>query len=472
MRRLSSGRKTMRGAIITKIAKSVIARIIRIQATGRQDLEPSNPRTLESFFIIIVLLVFVSPVYSENTFKLKEGAKAQMCVECHKDIQDTLKRPFVHAPLKDGECSGCHNPHTSHHGKLLSDDINSLCTKCHKDVIPETYRSIHGVVAEGNCVRCHDPHASDNKFVLLNKGNQLCFECHKDLGDFIETAEYKHDPVEKKRGCLNCHNPHASEDFNFMLKNDAPSLCTECHRTDEKKFAARHMNYPVGDSRCTSCHSAHGSNKRKIIFDDAHMPVVKKECDKCHEGTASQSPLKVTQEGIALCRECHKKEINEIFKKTKVHSPLVDSTACMHCHSPHASRQKNLLKGKIVNICGECHSDTVELQQISINNPENRNLCKPVQEGNCIDCHSPHSSDSPLLIAEESFSFGTCDKCHEWQTHSTHPIGDDIRDPRNDNIAVDCMSCHIGCGTGNNPDMMQFNSTYLLCIQCHTGYRK
>lgn len=406
-----------------------------------------------------------------NMFKLKPGAKAEVCVECHETLQETLKSLFVHAPVKIGECSGCHNPHTSQHGKLLSDDINSLCRKCHRDVIPEKARSIHKVV-EGNCVNCHDPHASDNKFVLLKKGNDLCFECHKDLGDLVNEAKYKHEPVEKKKGCLNCHNAHASADFDFILKNDATSLCTECHEINEKRFADRHMNYPVADSRCTSCHNSHGSNTRKIMFDDAHIPVVKRECDKCHEGTSSQDPLKSIKVGIELCRECHDETIDKMFSKSQVHWPMVDDTACMHCHSPHASRQKNLLKGTIVNVCGECHSDTVELQKISINNPENKNLCKPVKEGNCMDCHTPHSSDSPLLIAEESVSFGTCAKCHEWQTHSTHPIGEEIIDPRNNNLTVDCLSCHKACGTGNNPDMMHFSSTYILCIQCHAEYRR
>jgi len=485
MRRLPHRGKAMIRILITELNKRVSAKvpgIHRVIGERGKDICTSytleslpagrQARILESFFIVIALLVFVTPSYSENKFKLKKGAKAETCVECHKDLQQTLKSPFVHAPVKLGECSGCHNPHTSQHGKLLSDDINVLCNTCHKDVVPEKARSIHRVVAERNCVSCHDPHASDNKFVLLKKGNDLCFGCHKDIGELVASVEYKHDPVEKKKGCLTCHDAHASTDFNSLLKKDAPSLCTECHRTGEKKFAERHMNYPVADSRCTSCHNAHGSNTRKILFDGAHEPVVKRECDKCHEGPSSQHPLKAIKDGIELCGECHKEAIDKMFRKAQVHWPLVDSTACMHCHSPHAAREKKLVKGTFVNVCGKCHSDTVALQEISIKNPKNRNICKPVKEGNCIDCHTPHSSDSPLLIAEESFSFGTCNKCHEWRSHSTHPIGEKTVDPRNDNLQVDCMSCHKACGTGNKPDMMHFSSTYILCIQCHAGYRR
>ena len=467
--------------MIADIRKKVIAQIMRIQGykgarvqvTEKQYLEPSNPRTLGPFLIIIALLIFVSPAFSENKFKLREGANAKLCLECHDTIEQTLESSFVHFPVENGECSECHNPHTSNHGKLLVDDINSLCQKCHEDVIPEKPRSIHKAVAEGNCVNCHDPHASNNKFMLLKKGNDLCFECHTDLGDSIEMAEFKHEPVVKKKGCLNCHNPHASADFNYMLKNEVPSLCVKCHNTKNKSFASRHMGYPVGDSRCTSCHNAHGSSKRKIIFDDAHEPVARRECEKCHEESASQTPLKLKKVGMELCKNCHSEMINNVFKKNNVHWPLVDNIGCLNCHSPHASKQKKLLAGTLVDVCGKCHPDKIALQKIYINNPKNETIHVPVKEGNCIACHSaPHSSDSTLLIAGNSMSFGSCDKCHEWRAHSTHPIGEKVIDPRNKNRIVDCLSCHRAGGTGNKPKMLHYDSIYSLCIQCHEQYKR
>ena len=421
---------------------------------------------------VISMLMIAAPAYSQNKFKLKKGADSTICIGCHETLQAALNRAYVHEPVKNGECSGCHNPHTSHEGKLLNDNINVLCSGCHKKIIPEKTRSIHKVVIEGNCVSCHDPHASNNQFILVKKGNELCFDCHEDVASFIQTAEFKHEPVEKKKGCLNCHNPHASADFNFLLNKDASVLCKECHRTDEKKFAGRHMNYPVADSQCTSCHNAHGSSKRSIIFDEVHAPVAQKECDKCHEGPSSPTPLKAIKDGIELCKDCHSQMINEIFKKAEVHWPLVDTKGCLHCHNPHASKERKLLNGKVVNMCGQCHADTVRLQEISINNPENTKLCKPVKEGDCISCHAPHSSDGPILAAGKTFSFDTCDKCHEWQTHSTHPIGEKVVDPRNKNLIVDCLSCHKACGTANKPAMMPYDSTYVLCIQCHESYKR
>jgi len=47
------------------------------------------------------------------------GAEGKLCLNCHPDFAEKLKSKFVHTPVKTTECSGCHNPHASRHGKLL-----------------------------------------------------------------------------------------------------------------------------------------------------------------------------------------------------------------------------------------------------------------------------------------------------------------------------------------------------------------
>src|SRR5512138_1749086 len=90
-------------------------------------------------------------------FKLKPGATGKLCLKCHVATQETVKKPFVHTPLKTGDCAGCHNPHTSSHGKLLAEETVNICSLCHTSVIPKDARSAHKVVAEGGCMKCHDP---------------------------------------------------------------------------------------------------------------------------------------------------------------------------------------------------------------------------------------------------------------------------------------------------------------------------
>ena len=413
---------------------------------------------------LMSLLTFAVPAHSKNEFKLKLGAKGQICLKCHETFQKTLKSRYVHPLLKKGECTGCHVPHTSSHQSLLNADKAKLCYNCHKKVLPENARSSHEVVVEGKCETCHDSHGSNNRFILSKSGNELCLDCHKDMSAELSEVRFKHKSIDKGKGCLNCHDPHASAKSNSLLERDAPSLCLKCHQTNKPSFAKKHMNYPVKTADCTSCHNPHGSNNRGAIFDVAHAAVIEGKCTECHQKPTS---LKTKKKTTQLCRGCHQDMVEQTFNKNRVHWPLLDKVGCVNCHDPHATKEQKLLKGSMVNVCGRCHADTVQLQEWSIKNSKDERICEPIKKGNCTACHSPHAADNVLLIREQDISFGLCGRCHEWETHSTHPIGEKFIDIRDKNLSLTCLSCHRACGTGNNPAMLTFSTTHELCIQCH-----
>ena len=409
------------------------------------------------------------PAYSADAFKLKPGARGATCIKCHENFKEILKRTYVHPLLKKGDCTGCHVPHTSSHKGLLIAATTKLCYNCHQDVLPAQRRSAHDDVVKGKCTICHASHGSDNRYILKQSGSELCFDCHQDMSAELSTLRFRHRSLDKGKGCLNCHNPHASTTSNFLLQREPPTLCIKCHEVKKLTFKRTHMDYPVAGSDCTECHNPHGSNKRGMVFDVAHADVVRRRCTVCHQKAPS---LETKQPPSQLCRECHKTMANQTFTKKRVHWPLVDSVSCLHCHGPHATKEQKLLKGPQVQVCGECHADTVELQEASKKNPKNEKLCEPVRTGNCTSCHSPHAADHVLLITEASISFDVCARCHQWETHSTHPIGEKFVDIRDKNLFVTCLSCHRACGTGNNPAMLTFSSTYELCIQCHVERRR
>src|SRR3989304_1449245 len=65
----------------------------------------------------LVLLAIVSTMafslsYSQDKFRLKPGAKGKVCLTCHEAFKEKLKLPFLHTPVKAGDCSDCHNPPT------------------------------------------------------------------------------------------------------------------------------------------------------------------------------------------------------------------------------------------------------------------------------------------------------------------------------------------------------------------------
>jgi len=426
-----------------------------------------------TLFLICVLgsLIVVRAAYPQNKVKLIPGAKGKLCLKCHEKFRETIKNRYVHPLMKKGECTGCHVPHASSHKNLLTDGPTKLCYNCHQKVLPEKANSAHKIVEEGQCNKCHSSHGSNNKFILIKSGNALCLDCHKDINEKINKNRFNHKALKTARGCLNCHDPHSSNNFNNLLTKDAPSLCLGCHKTNKPSFKKKHLNYSVANSNCRSCHSPHGSDKKGILFANVHKPVSEKKCSECHAGPGSSTPLKVKKHGSELCRQCHKTMMDKTFNKKRVHWPLLDNTGCLNCHSPHGAKQKMLLKRPVGKVCGACHIDTIELQKLSIDNPKNEDLCKPVKTGNCIVCHAPHSSDNELLMVK-STSMVLCGECHEWQTHSTHPIGEKIIDQRDKNLTVDCYSCHRSCGTGNNPKMMHYENTYEMCVQCHLERRR
>jgi len=435
-----------------------------------------------SLSLVVFSVLVVSGVYgqNQNKFRLKPGAEGKLCLNCHNDFEVKLKRKFVHTPVKTAECSGCHNPHTSAHGKLLDASPGRICVKCHEKVIPAKAASTHKVAVEGNCVKCHDPHAADNKANLLKAGNELCIGCHKTIGDTIAKIKFKHNPVES--GCLNCHDPHASEKSAHLLKSPVPGLCVECHKPDSPRFVSQHVNYPVAKANCVSCHNPHGSNTAGILFDTVHAPVASKRCNQCHDAATSSTPFKTRRAGFELCRGCHSSMMNETFSKNRVHWPLVDETGCLHCHEAHASSQKKLLKAEEASLCGTCHKDTMEWQvRLAEKQKQEKAALKgrvekgafthePIQNGNCTACHSPHASDSVNLMSQASTIEG-CGACHDWLKHTSHPMGEKVVDPRNKNIKTDCLSCHRSHGTGYR-SMITFPAVTDLCVQCHAKLRR
>jgi len=418
-------------------------------------------RLFPAILIVSVLLAF-SSAESADKFKLKPDARGKNCLNCHVMFKDKLNNPYIHTPVKTGDCTGCHNPHTAAHEKFLSAGIKDICLKCHTKLLPEKAVSTHKPVAEGECMKCHDPHSEKNKFNLKKPGNALCFECHKEMGDLVSKVKFKHSPVEK--GCTNCHSPHASTASVKQLKDQVPGLCLKCHDAKKAVFQNMHMGYPVAGSQCTSCHNPHGSDQRGLLYNRVHSPFAKKMCKECHSQPSSPEPLKLQKTGFELCQKCHSPKINEFFSKNRVHWALLDKKGCLNCHNPHASNQEGLLKKPMMIICGQCHTDTVE----KIKKAESKH--PPVQEGNCTACHSPHSSDQLSLLGEASV-IDVCGQCHDWKQHSMHPIGPKFTDKRNRNLTVTCLSCHRPHGT-EYKRMMFFPNSTDTCTDCHEQLKR
>ena len=410
------------------------------------------------------LLLLLAPVAAgaAPNYKLKSGPISKICIECHDEFNEVLTRRVLHTPVAEGKCAGCHSPHASDYAKMLSAPRGEICQDCHHDLTPETVVSVHPPFAERKCDSCHDPHGTDNRMILFRAGSALCFECHEDLGKKVQSNRFAHKPVTES--CLKCHEPHTSSTSTSLLKKPQPALCLECHKTGGAAFRQKHNNYPVEKGRCTSCHNPHGSDTASILYDNIHPPVAEKKCSECHAKPGAASPFALKDRGFEICQGCHYDTVNDAFNNAHMHWPLLDERGCINCHTPHASPDDSLLKGSLIEVCGSCHADTVARQSRSQTKHD------PVAEGDCVACHSPHGSDN-LFLANEATTPELCGLCHEWQAHSSHPIGEKFVDPRNPNLTVDCLSCHRSHGT-EYEHFLYFETINQMCVQCHAELRR
>src|SRR5215813_8433566 len=402
------------------------------------------------------MLIAATP---QAAMKLRPGAGGKLCLGCHQPFEKTLKKAFVHTPLRGGECIACHNPHASEHGKLLSGEAGAVCARCHERVVPQNAKSVHKPVSEGACLGCHDPHASDNKFELRNRGNEGCATCHASVVEASARAKVGHAPVQQ--GCATCHDPHGSGKASSLLRAAEPELCLSCHRTLN---SAAHAGYPVARAACSGCHDPHGSDRKGMLYASVHKPVADRQCSSCHAEASSKQPLQARLQGIALCRDCHSVQVGRMLDASHVHWPLTDGASCLNCHSPHASKQPGLLSGRQAQVCGSCHADTLTRQEQS---PTKH---VPVRDGSCTSCHEPHASEGALLLRKANVA-QVCQKCHDYGKHSSHPMGENLRDGRNRNLGVDCLSCHRAHGTEFKHMALYATSTE-LCTECHEKFKR
>ena len=385
---------------------------------------------LQYMLIVMVMVLFGSVAYA--------SAK-NVCLQCHE--KSLLQKKFIHQPLSKGECTVCHNPHVAPHEGLLQMSVGKLCYSCHTEEAQSfSVGFVHDPVRRGQCSTCHDPHSSNYNNLLRGTMTDSCFECHTKLKRKYKTT---HKPYAKGQ-CNSCHKSHQAD--NFQLLNDTPEkLCRNCH-TDAEVSGA-HKNYPVKIRGCLSCHNPHGSKQKAMIRDIKHAPF-SKNCKECHKGSGGQ----VRQE---VCLKCHKEIRDDLLTS---HNHLTDSkgNSCINCHSPHAGDTKGLLKNKQTLVCRNCHNDTLRKH-------ENTLFVHKATANNCDNCHAVHGGNQVAMLKGDGNQ--VCLPCHKSQGQFSHPVGEDVIDPRNNQMTT-CVSCHNPHGT-NYKGQLKLSGQEDLCFQCH-----
>lgn len=238
------------------------------------------------------------PHASDFARQLKQDM-ASLCVECHEPVGEIVAHAaFPHgAVTEDDQCANCHEPHGSDMPNILADREVRLCLDCHDEPMDTPHGPIadmktwlqenperHGPIREDNCTLCHQPHGSEHFRILTHdfprkfyspfsiETYELCFHCHEStlvldeythtLTDFRNGARnlhYLHVNRERGRTCRACHEVHAGtkpkriKDFvpfgtwmfpvNFELTANGGKCAPGCHlpRAYDRHQAVTHQ---------------------------------------------------------------------------------------------------------------------------------------------------------------------------------------------------------------------------------------
>lgn len=207
----------------------------------------------------------------------------------HDDIRKLVETsPVVHGAMTTKEsCNACHAGHGSVLPALLAGPEKSLCLSCHHEplsakdgrvitdmasLLKENPRH-HGPIRDGQCSPCHEPHASTRTSLLpqaypdsfyapfdLND-YALCFECHvenlvmaeqgigaSEFRDKDRNLHFVHVNKEfRGRTCRACHEVHASASA-FHMRETVP------FGPSGWEIEVNHMRLPNGGRCAPGCH--------------------------------------------------------------------------------------------------------------------------------------------------------------------------------------------------------------------------
>lgn len=408
------------------------------------------------WFVLLALssMVFVYFVDAQDV-DIKEKIP-DLCYKCHKEVKESLSDGNVHFPFKEGKCMACHNTHAGRFKGLIKENINSLCVSCHEGIKKSLNKSfVHQAVKRGICTDCHLVHSSKYKGLLIVSEKDLCWKCHESIKEQLSKSLI-HIPF-KEGQCSSCHEPHASSEENLMTRSSI-TLCVTCH-SPRCKSGDISITFATQEMDCISCHSGHSSNFSGLLGPYGHKDFLDRNCERCHNPFLSDKKITTRLSGKSHCLDCHKKDTMTL-KLEDVH---VDESkgGCAICHNYHASKKKNLTVRES-KTCIKCHEDT-EKRTILMEKALRSIRCVPVKERRCFECHIPFHSLNPYYFRKDEVL--TCAKCHEAQHKVTHPLGPDVKDPRNDQ-PITCKTCH-SMHSAKADFMLYFDRKRQLCIQCH-----
>jgi predicted CXXCH cytochrome family protein len=243
--------------------------------------------------------------HGANNMRMLKAEAPQLCYTCHEDIETIAETSrYKHSAVTDKDgCLHCHTPHASTIEFELKAAPMSLCESCHDAPVAkadgeliasftaevENKKFLHGPVAQQDCKGCHAVHGSEHFRLLVKdyprlfyapfstENYALCFSCHPeslvltertgDLTDFRNgdlNLHYVHvNKPERGRTCRSCHATHAS---------DLPKHVRETVPYGAWDLPIQFKKTETGGSCQPGCHLAFGYDRQSPVVTETPAP--------------------------------------------------------------------------------------------------------------------------------------------------------------------------------------------------------
>ncbi|MBI5416538.1 hypothetical protein HZA55_01095 [Candidatus Poribacteria bacterium] len=419
------------------------------------------------------------------------------------------KKERANYHLEQMQCADCHGESpkigkdTRETVKLVIEDVNILCDKCHEgqnlhpiainldsskmnipDFLPLSSRDKNK--GKVTCTTCHAVHAQDAHNYLL-RGFPLNT---KDANESILESERGIFFKERKNLCMACH------DKEFLEKNPhnrQTTLCKFCHIQDPKEATdiAETFNRDIV-KLCNFCHS-----KTR----DAHYLAVNPFYDKDLRKEMAEYKI-VLLDGKTVCVSCHdphggsklpyalRENYVKLAEKSRRINPHWTGSFCLSCHEKTDETLGFKFNGDYNAICNWCHESKEARGNIHPvgNVPQIKEGLKmpkeyPLQEGRltCMSCHDVRIQEKlskDEINANPYFLIGgpfkdmneMCFKCHIKKRFSEINAHNQITEEgeiKEDN----CVYCHTSRPGREVEGIEDIDPTIedlsYLCIRCH-----
>jgi len=242
----------------------------------------------------------------------------------------------------------------------------------------------------------------------------------------------------------------ASATVTAALAQDA--TCTKCHDENEARpllsiYQTRHG--VKADARTPSCQGCHGESAKHVAGGKGAGEASRPSPDIVFK---TKFTLNAVAEPIVqsdACLVCHKGG-KRIHWDGSAHQNR--DVPCANCHQVHVKQDPMFDKLAQQEACFVCHkTQRAQTHRISTH---------PLASGqmSCSDCHNPHGTTGPKLLAKDSVN-DTCYTCHA-----------EKRGPflwEHEPVAEDCSNCHTPHGSTNAP-LLKARAPW-LCQSCHSG---